>query len=427
MMYQFRLDDQKVQRSVFHSLRVQLLWIGTAAVLIPGALFVALRGLSTLDYPSTYITASASFIASCLTLLTLRQVGGFFGLALSRWVLPTYVISFASLVGILAFFRIPYSSVLVGLAFPISFASFFLLTSSMARTRRAICYLVPLGRAARLEFDTSLPVIPLENPRLPSHPNAIVVADMHADLGEDWERMLTEAALNGYPVYHITQLREAMTGQVQFDHLSENSFGAILPALSYKKIKRVLDTLVALLLLPVLVPFLLLVALAIKLDSPGPAFFFQRRVGYRGRLFRMVKFRTMIVTEDGEQASASVTADNDKRITRLGRLLRPTRIDELPQIFNIIAGQMSWIGPRPEAVSLSRDYTNKIANYRYRHLVRPGISGWAQVQQGHVTDVEDVNDKLRFDFYYVKNISVWLDIVIVFRTIRVMITGFGAK
>jgi lipopolysaccharide/colanic/teichoic acid biosynthesis glycosyltransferase len=150
-------------------------------------------------------------------------------------------------------------------------------------------------------------------------------------------------------------------------------------------------------------------------------------MGYRGRIFSMIKFRTMAVTEDGGDHRASITRENDQRITRVGRFLRRTRLDELPQVFNILTGEMSWIGPRPEAISLSNEYTKKIPNYRYRHLVRPGISGWAQVHQGHVTTLDGINEKLRYDFYYVKNISLWLDIVIALSTIRVIITGFGAK
>jgi lipopolysaccharide/colanic/teichoic acid biosynthesis glycosyltransferase len=114
-------------------------------------------------------------------------------------------------------------------------------------------------------------------------------------------------------------------------------------------------------------------------------------------------------------------------VTRVGRFLRRTRIDELPQIWNILRGEMSWIGPRPEATSLSSWYEGELAFYRYRHIVRPGISGWAQVNQGHVSSIDDVNHKLRFDFYYIKNISYWLDVLIFFKTLRVVLNGFGSK
>ncbi|HXG99935.1 MAG TPA: sugar transferase, partial [Sphingomicrobium sp.] len=128
-----------------------------------------------------------------------------------------------------------------------------------------------------------------------------------------------------------------------------------------------------------------------------------------------------------DERSAAMTGDGDDRITRLGAFLRRSRIDELPQIFNILKGEMSWIGPRPEAAVLSSWYTGEIPFYRYRHVVRPGISGWAQVNQGHVAHVDEVHEKLQFDFYYIKYFSPWLDTLILFRTIKTILTGFGSR
>jgi lipopolysaccharide/colanic/teichoic acid biosynthesis glycosyltransferase len=187
---------------------------------------------------------------------------------------------------------------------------------------------------------------------------------------------------------------------------------------------------VAVALLPLLIPLFALVAIAIRLDSPGPIFFRQKRVGFAGRMFEVVKFRTMrqrSTAEVGDERRAAMTASGDSRITRVGRFLRRTRIDELPQVINILRGQMSWIGPRPEALSLSRWYSAEIPFYSYRHIVKPGVTGWAQVNQGHVTDLSDVHDKLRYDFYYIKHFSTWLDLLVLIRTIRIVVGGFGAK
>jgi lipopolysaccharide/colanic/teichoic acid biosynthesis glycosyltransferase len=123
----------------------------------------------------------------------------------------------------------------------------------------------------------------------------------------------------------------------------------------------------------------------------------------------------------------AMTQPNDDRVTRLGRLLRRSRIDELPQLINILRGEMSLIGPRPEAVPLAQWYEAELPFYHYRHLVRPGITGWAQVSQGHVTTVDEVRGKLQYDFYYIKHLSFWLDLLIVFRTVRIVCTGFGAR
>ena len=122
-----------------------------------------------------------------------------------------------------------------------------------------------------------------------------------------------------------------------------------------------------------------------------------------------------------------MTRDGDDRITRVGRFLRRTRLDELPQVWNVLIGDMSWIGPRPEALALAQWFEEEVPFYSYRHIVRPGITGWAQVNQGHVTELEATRSKLRFDFYYVKNLSLWLDILIALKTLRVIVQGVGAR
>jgi lipopolysaccharide/colanic/teichoic acid biosynthesis glycosyltransferase len=137
----------------------------------------------------------------------------------------------------------------------------------------------------------------------------------------------------------------------------------------------------------------------------------------------------MTVSTDtgGDARDAAMTQQGDNRITPIGRFLRFTRIDELPQILNILLGEMSWIGPRPEAEVLSRWYEAELPFYRYRHIVRPGITGWAQVCQGHVVDIGEVQSKLHYDFYYIKHYSAWIDLLIIVRTIRTMLTGFGSR
>ncbi len=155
--------------------------------------------------------------------------------------------------------------------------------------------------------------------------------------------------------------------------------------------------------------------------------FRQKRVGHAGKLITVYKFRTMRPVDVEDERRAAMTSDDDERITRVGRVLRNLRLDELPQIINILKWQMSWIGPRPEAEVLSVWYTSEMPFYRYRHVVKPGISGWAQVNQGHVAEVEEVHRKLQYDFYYIKYFSPWLDLLILFRTIKTMLTGWGAR
>jgi lipopolysaccharide/colanic/teichoic acid biosynthesis glycosyltransferase len=222
-------------------------------------------------------------------------------------------------------------------------------------------------------------------------------------------------------------MEESLTGRVSIEHLSENNFGSLIPGIVYAKVKRAWDLAMAVAALPFLALLLLVVAVLIKLDSPGPIFFRQERMGYRGRTFHIFKLRSMRVHEAEDARAAAITRDEDDRVTRVGRIIRRYRIDELPQIVNILKGEMSWIGPRPEAVALSLWYEAELPFYRYRHIVRPGITGWAQVSQGHVADVADVLWKLQYDFYYIKNFSFWLDLLIVARTIRTVLSGFGAR
>jgi lipopolysaccharide/colanic/teichoic acid biosynthesis glycosyltransferase len=166
-------------------------------------------------------------------------------------------------------------------------------------------------------------------------------------------------------------------------------------------------------------------AIAIKLDSSGPVLYKQKRMGYQGVPFTIYKLRTM---EDRSSAEHShYTTANDARITGVGRYLRGYRLDELPQIFNILAGEMSWIGPRPEAISLAAWYESEIPFYNYRHMVRPGISGWAQVNQGNVAEPKFARIKLEYDFFYIKRLSFWLDFVIFVKTFGTIFSRFGAR
>jgi lipopolysaccharide/colanic/teichoic acid biosynthesis glycosyltransferase len=250
-----------------------------------------------------------------------------------------------------------------------------------------------------------------------------VIADLTLDLDPKWERFLALAALRGIPVYHVKQFNESMSGRVVLDHLRENTLGAVVPSLIYPQFKRAIDFWAALFCLPVVATILGVCAILIKLDTPGPIFYCQRRAGFGGRPFTIFKLRTMTQNHRG----GDYTLEGDKRITRVGRFLRRYRLDELPQIINILRGDMSWIGPRPEAISLAEWYECEVPFYIYRHIVRPGMSGWAQVHHGNVAAVDAARLKLEYDFYYIKHFSFWLDAVIVLKTVRAIVTGFGSR
>jgi len=190
--------------------------------------------------------------------------------------------------------------------------------------------------------------------------------------------------------------------------------------------KKITDLLLASTLLLTLLPLMLLVALAIKCDSPGPVFYRQERVGLRGRRFAVLKFRSM--RQDAEADGRPVwAAAQDHRITRVGRFIRWARIDELPQLLNVLRGEMSVIGPRPERPYFVEQFNKLIPSYDDRHAVLPGITGWAQVNYPYGASLEDAREKLRYDLYYVANCGCRLDLQILLATVRVVLSGKGAR
>lgn len=326
------------------------------------------------------------------------------------------------------FTRFPYDRVALGLGFILHVLwSFAVLASVESGFRRRIA-VVPFGRIDRLNEIAQVDWLRLKRPSLHDARSCqAIVADFSAELPHQWESFLAEAALAGRIVYQLKELAEALTGRVELEHLSENSFGTLVPAHGYFHLKSLADFLSAALLLPVALPLMLVVAVAVRLDDGGPALFRQKRMGHAGKLVTVYKFRTMRHVTAEDLRAAAITIEDDQRITRLGKFLRRSRLDEVPQIINILKGEMSWIGPRPEAEILSRWYHAEIPFYRYRHVVKPGISGWAQVNQGHVAEVEQVHRKLQYDFYYIKYFSPWLDLLILVRTMKTMMTGFGSR
>ena len=250
-----------------------------------------------------------------------------------------------------------------------------------------------------------------------------IVADLSAELEEGQIEALADAAIAGIPVLDRRHIVETLTGRTPLGGLTPNEFGALLPSRQYLVVRRVVELGLTFLALPLLLPVLLIVGLLVRLDSPGPVFFVQLRIGRRGRPFRMIKFRTMF----HGAAGPSFTTSSDARITRVGRYLRRCRLDELPQLFNILRGEMSWVGPRPEAASLEKHYVRDIEYFALRGIVRPGVTGWAQINQGYAHDADEMRAKLEYDLYYLKHCSLWLDMVIVLRTFAVVFQGTGAR
>jgi len=257
----------------------------------------------------------------------------------------------------------------------------------------------------------------------------IIVALSERRSGSMPLRELLDCKLAGVRVYDVTTYFERMLGQIRVDFVNAGwlVFGDGFNQGFYRTaIKRVFDILCSLLLILVASPFMLLAAIAIKLESPGPIFYRQERVGFNGKLFQVIKFRSMRTDAEKDGQPRWATA-NDSRVTRVGNIIRLLRIDELPQVFNVFSGDMSLVGPRPERQFFVDQLTAEIPYYAVRHSIKPGVTGWAQVRYKYGATIEDSQEKLQYDLYYVKNHSLFLDFVILFETVGVVLTGKGAR
>ena len=262
---------------------------------------------------------------------------------------------------------------------------------------------------------------------------------------------LVRLSFMGVQVIDMPSLYEFLAGKIPTDHISD--VWLLIHSLNhsklyYRHLKRIVGLVLAALGLALTWPLWVLIAVAIKIDSRGPVFFRQERLGKDGKPFQIIKFRTMI--QDAESNGPQFASHGDPRITRVGRILRRVRLDELPQLYNIIKGDMSFIGPRPEREVFVREfqklvpdlreghrptdqqgvrvlcgYREHIPYYSYRLLVKPGITGWAQVMHSYSATLEETKEKLQYDLYYIKNMSWFLDLAILLKTIRIVLFGWG--
>ena len=253
----------------------------------------------------------------------------------------------------------------------------------------------------------------------------IILAD---ELKEDDKLLknIVDMKLLGYNVTYMANFYEILTGKVPIKYINNNwfinsDFYAIYNR-AYSVIKRVQDIILSLIGLILSSPALILVAILIKIEDRGSIFFLQNRVGYKGKIFKIIKFRTMSM---GSEKGNKYTQENDNRITKIGAILRKTRIDEIPQFINVLTGDMSVIGPRAEWDKLVEEYMKEINYYHIRSLVKPGITGWAQVEYKYGANLNDTFEKLQYDLFYIKHQSLILDLSIVFKTIKVVINFAG--
>ncbi len=343
----------------------------------------------------------------------------------SLYILPICMSTYGLLlvIVILGHFQYSAKALLVGFILaPILLAIFY---SVDKKGRKLRLYCVPSGDIGSLKNTHLIKFKPLTKPSLPSTPfNGVVVDFRDQTLKPEWEQFLSECALKKVQIYNYVQLNETITGKANVKHLAENNFGDLAPSEFVMASKRVIDLLFLVLFSPIIIPLVIGISIWIMVDSEGGPFFIQERLGLGGKHFKVIKFRSMLIDHSG---SLFTEKDESHRITRVGRIIRKYRIDEIPQFWNVLKGEMSLIGPRPESIKLAEWYQKEVPFFMYRHVVPPGISGWAQVMHGYAGGVDETREKLAYDLYYIKHFSLWLDLLIWYKTIRTVLTGFGSR
>ncbi|MCP1636531.1 exopolysaccharide biosynthesis polyprenyl glycosylphosphotransferase [Kerstersia gyiorum] len=371
---------------------------------------------------TTLAVTSIAFVLSNLAVNRLRKI--YPGGRSIGFIAPQIIVIYGLAITIALLLRIEVSRFLLvssGIMALIWLHIEYVLTEKYARLKLAI---IPGGKYTEELINLEsidgrrLEVLDLQNRRYDG-----IVADF-SNLTPEVERFLTQCALQHIAVYNARQIYESLTGRVKIHRMSENNIGSLLPSRSYTIIKWLMDIVLVLLFLPLALLIGLITAILIRLESPGPVIYTQTRIGQGCKPFTIYKFRSMRFDRDAPEQFAG---EEDPRITRVGRVIRKLRIDELPQFLNILKGDMSLIGPRPEQPSFVQEYDCQIPFYNYRHIVKPGITGWAQVRQGYTASTDETQVKIEHDFYYIKHCSIALDAIIIILTVKIMLTGFGAR
>ncbi|MEZ8042478.1 exopolysaccharide biosynthesis polyprenyl glycosylphosphotransferase [Vibrio sp. 1F263] len=393
-------------------------------------LFITLSGLHIVSQSiASSNTVSNSFwlVGVCYLIIAnlLPLISKYLLVERKYYIFPVTVSVYTLAFILILMFRIDYSRYVISIGFIISFIWFYV--SAILRGPHKKLYLSAIGnfKSENIKSHKNIELTYLSKPYNVADISSGLVADLHGELTADQEKFIADCSINNIPVFHIESIREMIHGRVQVKHLSENAIGTLQPNPLYHIFKRFWESLLILVTLPITLPIMLVTALWIKLENPGPAMFIQERVGQGGKVFNIYKFRSMTVKQ--KNAEDKFATEEQARITRVGKVIRKVRIDELPQFFNVLKGEMALIGPRPEQESFVKQFEADIPFYGYRHMVKPGITGWAQTVQGYADDTDSTRVKLSYDLYYIKHISFWLDANIVFKTIRTMLTGFGAK
>lgn len=363
-----------------------------------------------------------NLLASLLTLVVVPNTKGNFQHRMETG-LVCALISFGTLTMIITVFRLYYSRPLLITAFLASIAALVAFNMLIERSRKKRIGIVPnsLDDETEEELDREVELIP--SPDCPSGIYDVVLIDWARVRDPEWLQFATREILSGGEVYHIAAYIEDRKGRVIPDNFGIVEKPSMSPYMNF--FKRMFDIVFVFVFAPLAILVVLTAGLLVALTMGRPIFYSQKRVGLNGTPFTMYKLRSM--TKGGIGDVASATKVNDARITPLGAFLRRFRIDEIPQFYNILVGEMSLVGPRPEQPDLARDYTKKWPQFGIRTKLRPGITGWAQVRGSYAADETETKSKLSYDLYYVKNASLVMDFEILVRTFKTLVTGNSAR
>ena len=413
---------------------IQLGWSLTGVVTLLLSYLIALwllrAGLVTHQFPQTVLWCTLPFL---LAAHWLYRGAGLPASERGSLLLVTTAIPFLLTPLGFALLQQPYSRGAVLLVYVLSTAWFMLGNWLHRRNHVQQLAFLDAGVPALLQHllgrdnvrGQSLQLLPWPTGTLatPFHVDGVVL-DRRMPTSDERSQLLSILKLNHVRLYSVEAVAELLSGRKMLP-ADQDDLWQMDGNPAHDLVKRVLDVALVLATAPLWLPLCALIGTVVRLNSPGPMLFSQSRVGRNGRTFRLWKFRSM--RHDEQPQPARFAQQQDERITRVGRIIRRWRLDELPQLWNVLLGHMSLIGPRPEQTQFVHAFATRIRAYPYRHLVRPGLTGWAQVQQGYADGEEETAIKLSYDLYYVAHYSMALDLLIAYKTVRIVLNGFGSR
>jgi len=409
---------------------LSLLWLLTGLVFtLLTSCYLAFRSIGPLldeRYRAMFAISVVSFVAAAAIVRYVRRFA-----LVNLWSIVIWSclgLGVAALL-VLSLSDLGYSAAYVALYYPVSVAVLAVWVLMIHKIENLKLAMIPEGLSGEV-LQARHPQLVFQVLQSPDEVHALngvdgIVVDVETPLSEPWLRAVGQWSAQRRRIYSASDLYESISGRVSLMRISSGIVAGFTGNVGYQGAKRMLDILGVITLSPIILLVMAVTAIAVKAEGRGPAIFSQQRIGLGGRSFTIYKFRSMV--SGSEKDGPKFAAHRDGRVTKVGAFIRKFRIDEFPQMWNIFRGDMSLIGPRPEQPKFVAEFNEQIPYYSYRHQVRPGITGWAQVHQGYAADVEATRDKLEYDLYYIKHLSFWLDILIVFKTLRTIATGFGAR